>query len=234
MSPSTNATLAFTGIGLGAAGNTLTLNQSGDSEFALAIMGSGQIKKTGLGTLTLSGSNSYVGATTVSGGKLIVNSLYNMSKITVQNGGTLGGTGSLKAVTLDAGAILAVGNSPGTMNFDGTVILSAGSTNIMEIFTSEFDVLRDSAGTNKLILAGMNIFDFAGNTVTNGATFAVFQNWGSIVNSNAVFTGINMGAGQSVTVDTGTGVLTVIPEPAVIGLLGIGAIITLLVRRRPR
>ena len=188
--------------------------------------------KTGIGTLTLSGSNSYLGATTVSAGKLIVNSIYNRSAITVKNGGTLGGTGALKSVTLDAGAILSAGNSPGTMTFDGAVILSAGSTNIMEIFTSGFDVL-EGAATNTLTLAGVNIFDFSGNTVTNGATFAVFQNWGTITDSGATFTGINMGAGQSVTFDItdGTGVLTVVPEPAVIGLLGLGAIITLLARR---
>jgi autotransporter-associated beta strand protein len=222
----------FTGIDLGAAANTLTLNQSGDSEYGQGIMGSGKLVKSGLGTLTLSGTNTYTGATTVSGGKLIVNSLFNKSMITVQNGGTLGGTGSLKAVTLTAGAILAVGNSPGTMTFDGAVLLSPGSTNLMEIFTSGFDVMKGAA-TNKLTLAGVNLFDFAGNTVTNGATFTVFQNWGSIVNSNAVFTGINMGAGQGVTVDItgGTGVVTVIPEPAVVGLLSLGAIITLLARR---
>jgi autotransporter-associated beta strand protein len=222
----------YTGIELGAAANTLTLNQSGDSEYGLGIKGSGKLVKSGLGTLTLSGTNTYTGATTVSGGKLIVNSLFNKSMITVQNGGTLGGTGSLKAVTLDAGAILAAGNSPGTMTFDGAVILSAGSTNLMEVFTSGFDVLKGAA-TNKLTLAGKTIFDFSGNTVTNGATFTVFQNWGSITNSGAIFTAINMTAGQSVTVDItgGTGVLTVIPEPAVVGLLSLGAIIALLARR---
>lgn len=153
----------------------------------------------------------------------------------MKSGGTLGGTGALKSVTLDAGAVLAAGNSPGTMTFDGAVILSAGSTNIMEIFTSGFDIL-EGAATNTLTLAGVNIFDFSGNPVTNGATFVVFQNWGAISNSGAIFTGINMGAGQSVTVDIteGTGVLTVVPEPAVIGLLGLGALVTLLVRRMHR
>jgi autotransporter-associated beta strand protein len=234
LSSGTSVSTNFTGIDLGtpSANATLTLNQSGNSEYGQGIMGSGKLVKSGLGTLTLSGTNTYTGATTVSGGKLIVNSLFNKSMITVQNGGTLGGTGSLKAVTLTAGAILAVGNSPGTMTFDGAVLLSPGSTNLMEIFTSGFDVMKGAA-TNKLTLAGVNLFDFAGNTVTNGATFTVFQNWGSIVNSNAVFTGINMGAGQGVTVDItgGTGVVTVIPEPAVVGLLSLGAIITLLARR---
>lgn len=59
----------FTGINLGGAANTLTLNQSGDSEYGQSIIGSGKLDKTGLGTLTLAGSNSYSGATTVSGGK---------------------------------------------------------------------------------------------------------------------------------------------------------------------
>lgn len=47
--------------------------------------------------------------------------------VTVQNGGTLGGTGTLSNVTLAAGAIVAPGNSIGTLNVAGNLDFGAGT-----------------------------------------------------------------------------------------------------------
>ncbi|MDR2673846.1 MAG: autotransporter domain-containing protein [Opitutaceae bacterium] len=57
------------GITLGAA--TLTVDNSGDTEFAGFILGGGKLVKTGPdGTLTLSGDNQHTGGTTISAGRL--------------------------------------------------------------------------------------------------------------------------------------------------------------------
>ena len=50
----------------------LTLSNSDDSEFSGIIQGAGTVTKNGIGTLTLSGANTYEGGTTVSEGKLIL------------------------------------------------------------------------------------------------------------------------------------------------------------------
>src|SRR3546814_2415738 len=48
----------------------LTVNAATDSSYAGSIAGAGNLTKVGAGTLTLSGTNSYTGATNVGGGTL--------------------------------------------------------------------------------------------------------------------------------------------------------------------
>ena len=48
----------------------MTLNNTSETEFEGVISGSGEVEKTGDGTLTLSGDNTYTGKTTVTDGKL--------------------------------------------------------------------------------------------------------------------------------------------------------------------
>ncbi|NOU36816.1 MAG: PEP-CTERM sorting domain-containing protein [Kiritimatiellaceae bacterium] len=196
------------------------------------ISGSGLVNKSGTGDLTFTGAKTYTNTTTVSAGKLIVDGSLLSRQIDVLNGATLSGSGTVQSVTLNAGAILAVGNSPGTMTFASDVVLSAGSTNIMEIFTVGFDVLKGSA-TNTLTMAGATIFDFTGNTVTTGTTFNVVQNWGTVTTNGATFSVVGLGEGQDLDYSqlVTSGIVTVIPEPATIGMLGLGALITLMLRR---
>ncbi len=58
---------------------TLAFNRSDDTSFAGIISGSGGVTKSGAGTLTITGNNSYTGTTTISGGALQIG-----------NGGTTG------------------------------------------------------------------------------------------------------------------------------------------------
>ncbi len=68
----------------------------------------GLVTKTGNGTVTIANTNSYPGATTVSGGALIVNgSIAASSLTTVETGGTLGGTGTTGTVKVTSGGTLA-------------------------------------------------------------------------------------------------------------------------------
>ena len=213
-------------------------NNSSNTTYSGVLSAGGTLIKTGAGTLTLTGANTYTNTTTVSLGGLIVNGSLQSHMITVAAGATLGGTGTVQAVTLDPGAFLAAGgDGHGMLNFTGEMILSGGSTNFMGILSdSLYDVVKGT-GANTLTAAGSFVFDFTGNTtVTNGSTFAVLQNWRSVELSGATFK--TEGLDAALSVDTSKlasdGTIKVIPEPAAISLIGLGGLLTLLSSRLHR
>lgn len=93
------------------------------------------ISKTGLGTLTLSGNNTYTGPTLVSSGQLLVNgSLAPSSAVDVSSGATLGGTGALGGSVTVHGT-LSPGASPDAIVESlavGSVSFEAGSEFVYE------------------------------------------------------------------------------------------------------
>ena len=96
-------------------------NNNASTTFSGMLQGAGSLTKIGSGVLALSGSNTYTGPTTISQGKLVVDGWLTNSAVSV-NGGTLGGTGNLSSVTVNAGGQLAPGDSLGTLNLSGSLI----------------------------------------------------------------------------------------------------------------
>jgi len=92
-----------------------------DGNSSGVISGDGSMTKNSVGTLTLGGVNTYTGATTVGGGLLVVNGSIASSPVTIQSGGTLGGSGTVGAVTVQSGGTINPGNSPGTLNINGDI-----------------------------------------------------------------------------------------------------------------
>jgi autotransporter-associated beta strand protein len=152
-------TLDMTGHNIGSATNTintLTL-ASGTLKDTGEINGGAAISKTTAGTLVMQGNNAYSGATTVSGGTLLVNNTYSgtssatgSNTVTVNSGTTFGGNGRVAGpVTLNTGATLAPGGNAttiangapglntdiGTLKIDNNLTVSSGANLALQLKT---------------------------------------------------------------------------------------------------
>ncbi len=137
--------VSFATSGYTVTGSTLTLGgvtptvdvSTGTATIASVLAGTAGLAKTGAGTLTLTGTNTYTGGTTISAGTLQIGSggtagsiggdivdnsalIFNRSN-GLTYGGTISGTGTL--TKLGAGALTLTGDH----SFTGTTTISAGT-----------------------------------------------------------------------------------------------------------
>ncbi|MER5272265.1 autotransporter outer membrane beta-barrel domain-containing protein [Serratia marcescens] len=96
------------------------------------ISGHGGLTKQGIGTLVLTGNNTYAGPTLVNQGRLAINGSVT-SDVSVQNGGIVGGSGTVGSLTARRGGTVAPGNSIGTLNVAGNVSFEPGSRYAVEV-----------------------------------------------------------------------------------------------------
>jgi fibronectin-binding autotransporter adhesin len=139
-----------------------TVSNSGNGQATLTVGGnnastlfSGVIKddgatglvKIGAGTLTLTGLNTYSGATTVAGGVLDIEGSIANSAVTVASGATIAGKGTLGSLIVPAGAIAAPGAVTPftTLNVAKDATFAAGSTFLVNV---------DAAGRNDKLSVG--------------------------------------------------------------------------------
>ncbi len=187
--------VAFTGSG----GRTLTLTGTNTGSNTLnAVLGDNggdvvSLAKTGDGRWLLSGSNTYSGATSISGGVLEIGSagtINSTTGITVNGStaefkynsataltqpvtltqGTISGTGTIAAaVTVAAGAFLSPGNSPGTQAYTGQLTWSPLGT-----YEWELNALSGVAGTNwDLLDVSSGTLDLSGLSTGPGGQFVL-------------------------------------------------------------
>ncbi|GGK08788.1 autotransporter-associated beta strand repeat-containing protein [Pseudomonas matsuisoli] len=164
-------TLRVTGLGYNGAARNILLGANGggfDIEtaantftLAQAIGGAGQLTKSGLGTLALTGANSYSGGTALNAGRLSVSgsSALGSGALTVNGNATLAAlndTALANDVRIAAGSALTVdGESPLALN--GTLSGDAGR------------VIKAGAGT--LQLSGANTYG-GGTSLVGGTLYA--------------------------------------------------------------
>lgn len=96
------------------------------------ISGVGGLTKTGLGSLTLSGNNTYTGITYIQAGQLTLNGQINSSALIINTDASLRGTGVIHSPSQIAG-LLAPGNSAGTLTFNASLILLPQSQTQLDI-----------------------------------------------------------------------------------------------------
>ena len=127
-------------------------NNSANSTYSGNLSGGGALVKIGSGALTLTGSNAYTGAVTVSAGKLYVNgslnsassvsvsnatdlyvngSLNSAGSVNVSSGGTLGGTGSVGPTVVAAGGVIDTHqNGTSTFTLSGLSFSGSGTVSL--------------------------------------------------------------------------------------------------------
>lgn len=250
----TNATASNNTV-TSATAATLTLDGSatynyGDGTNANSgvITGAISLVKNGSGTQTLGDTNTYTGTTTVNNGTLVINGSVSTSVTTVNNGGTLGGAGTVGTLTVKSGGFLAPGNSPGILNV-GSTTLEAGSTLGIELDGTSVGTGYDQVNvTGTLTLAGL-LSVTMGFTPANDALFFILTNdsteaiSGTFSNA-AVNEEVYTLGGQAFRIsyfgNSGTNsftggndvVLMAVPEPNFAALLGGVGLLALLRRRR--
>lgn len=130
---------------------TFTIDQPGDSTYAGAIGGPAggtandkriAFVKRGTGNLTLTGASNNSGANTIGAGTLTVNGSTGAGDVTVENGGTLAGTGTIgnvatTDVTVESGGALSPGdNGIGKLTVSDSVNFKGGSIFQVDIGTA--------------------------------------------------------------------------------------------------
>ena len=170
------------------------------------ISGAGGLAETGSGTLTLTGSNSYIGGTTLTGAGL---SLNNGSTLSLKLDATAGSLiSSSSTITLGAGT-------------SDRVALTISLTS-QPVDTTVFTILH---GTS---IAKNGLFTYAGVDLTDGSQFTVYP--GSNGNSGLYGETFSISYGSG---DTTLTALASVPEPSTWGLVA-GGLSLLAFSQRPR
>ncbi len=143
---------------------TLTVDTSelGDSLFKGVIEDGGDgalaLTKDGTGKLTLTGTSTYTGATSVAEGILVVDGSIAASTVTVEDGATLMGKGTVGATTLNSGAAIRAGGPATTLTVSGDLTFNSGS---------RYDVEVDPAPTDSSLLHVTGTATLSGGSVVH-------------------------------------------------------------------
>jgi len=193
-------------------GTALTVNQTVDGSFGLGavnsltstIAGTGSLNKTGAAALTLSGTQTYTGGTTIGAGTLYVNGSTASANAVVINGGTLAGSGTVGgAVNLNRGTITpgSAALTPGVLH-TGALTLTNGTNYNWKLFN---DSQAAGTGYDQLNVASLNLGNLTSTTPFNinlsslssagTAGYASFntsaaESW-NIITAGAAITGFN-------------------------------------------
>ena len=208
---------------------TLIFDRSDTITFSGAISGSGNLVQSGGGILTLSGTNSYTGTTTVNAGVLQAGSASAFSPTSafiVNAGAVLSLNGFDSTVGSLSGAGIVTTTVFGVKT-PSNIMLTVGTNNVSTTFSGKLEegtglaLVLNKVGTGTLILTGNNTY--SGGTMisagmlqlgsggtTGSITGAVTDN-GILafdLSDSIIFDGVISGTGSVQQIGTGTTVLT--------------------------
>jgi fibronectin-binding autotransporter adhesin len=218
------------------------LTTTGTSSFAGTIVDSvsGGTRKVGLavasGQLTLSGTNTYSGNTTVNGGTLVLGNAsalgagsttvtsgsLNLGGQTVTNaisvgtGGTLTGSGTTGAATLE-GSVTPGGTSVGLITLSTVTVASTSSITLQLPATGTRGVDHDALNVSgALVLDGTVAVDITGLTPTAGQSFDLINSTGPIdvanfnVATDLILPALGGGLAWDTSAFASTGVISIV------------------------
>ncbi|ECC5256892.1 TPA: autotransporter-associated beta strand repeat-containing protein [Salmonella enterica subsp. enterica] len=146
----------------------LALNTGGD--FANNIGGTGSVVKSGDETLTLSGTNSYTGGTTISGGTLVATNVEALGTGDVTNNATLELNTGGDFTNNISGNGQVVKSGDDTLTFSGSNTYTGGTTiNDGTLVATSVEALGSGDVTNDAVLALNTGGDFANNIGGTGS-----------------------------------------------------------------
>jgi len=224
-----------------APGQAYELDTNGQNvalETALTSSG-GSLTKSGAGTLTMTGSHSYSGPTTVQAGTLSLSGTLSSSAVTVQAGATLTGDAFLGS-SLTVSGTLSPGDNPGTVTAASLTLLD-GSTTVMDVVSSgaagtAYDTIVVTTSGSLTYDGNLRVAFSASSPFADDTTFSLFDFSGSPSGTFDTITTIGSGiyagltftkntvdgnwysgdtlSGQFLKFSPSTGNLVVVPEPS--------------------
>jgi fibronectin-binding autotransporter adhesin len=228
-------TLSFTGsIQSSAASGTQTLSLLSGNANIIAVISNGgtggtiAVNKSGSGVLTLSGSNTYTGGTSVSAGTLALGASVSGTPVgtgtlTLSDGATLRSSGAggsngrtlQNAISLSGNITLGNAVNNGTLTFDGTglahgvtltgdtTLTTASAVVIADVISGGFSLTKD--GGSQLTLSGANLY--SGGTFINGGTIR-FSNSSALGGTGNVTLGTSGGGAAELDWSGGTATIS--------------------------
>ncbi len=168
----------------------------------------GAFTKEGIGALTLAGTNTFKGLTTVAAGTLVVNGSL-ASDVQVNGGATLRGANNISGnVTVLPGGIVAPGNGPGTLTIGGDYSQQAGGMLEIEVAGPSPQNQDHLIVKGNVNLSGRLLLVLSGYAPSAADSFTLVEAGGALNVSNLEIVVLGLKPGYQPTYQVSDGKLT--------------------------